>query len=92
MSTINAYSLHDMKALTYSAPFYQPTDGAACRVLQEVLNDPNNNIARYPADFRCFRVGSFNTDQGVFQALTTPEFVCDLLSLLSGGPTPADNS
>lgn len=88
MSTVYAYSLHDTKALTYSAPFYQPTDGAAVRVIEEIARDPNTTVGRYPADYRLYRVGSFDTDTGVLMGLVAPAFIIDCLAILSGGSAP----
>lgn len=78
----NAYSIFDIKARTWSVPFYQPTDSAAQRVMQEVVDDRNTSISRHPADFRLYRVGTFDTDTALLSAFDPPNLVCDIVSLL----------
>lgn len=79
---INAYVIHDTKSAAYSNPWYQPTDATALRVISEVLKDGNNTIAKYPEDHRIYRIGQFDSDTGIFLALTTPLFIADCVSLL----------
>ncbi|UDN67730.1 nonstructural protein [robinz microvirus RP_104] len=89
---INVYTIYDHKAFTYSNPFYSVTDGAACRTLLEVCREGNNNLSKYPEDFRLFKTGVFDTDSGLILALSVPAFVTDVVTLMRGGPSPADNS
>ena len=57
---MNAYSIFDTKALQYHLPFFQPQDGAAVRMLMDLVNDPNTTVGRHPADFVLYQGYSFS--------------------------------
>lgn len=79
---LNAYSVYDTKALNYSPPFYAPTNGAATRMIADAAADPNNNLGRHPADFVLFRVGTFDDQVGLLEAVQPREHVVDVASLV----------
>jgi len=60
----NAYSIRDVKADVFHAPFFLPTDGAATRAFSDVANDINTQIGRHPADFTLYHIGSFDDATG----------------------------
>lgn len=61
---LKMYTLYDHKAETFNQPFFAPTDGVATRMMQDVLGDPNTNLARHPADFSLWHVGEFKLTDG----------------------------
>lgn len=79
---VNAYSIYDMKSLSYSPPFYAVTDGAALRIVQDAANDMSNSLGRHPADYILYKVGAFNDADGVLQHLDPREHVIDLIALV----------
>lgn len=84
---LNAYSLFDRKALTYSPPFFQATHGLATRLVSDLALDPNTTVGRHPADFVLYHVGRWD-DSGVGLSPISPlVHVVDVLSLL---PKPVD--
>lgn len=84
---LNAYSIYDIKAQVYSPPFYAVTHGAACRIVQDSL-DINSALARHPADFIVYQVGTFADDTGSFAKLEPREHVRDVISLVPAVTTP----
>lgn len=83
---VNAYSIRDVKADVFHAPFFLPTDGAATRAFSDVANDTNTQIGRHPADFTLYHVGSFDDSNGLLTACER-RHVVDATSLLRIQPT-----
>lgn len=81
-----AYSIFDTKALQYHTPFFAPTDGAAVRMLQELVSDPNTMIGRHPSDFTLFSIGSYDDQKGVVSPQHPLRHVCDAVSLVKVQP------
>lgn len=79
---VNCYSIFDTKSLTYSNPFYAPTDGAAVRIVSDASNDMNTSLGRHPADYVLYKVGSFNDANGILQHLDPREHVIDVVALV----------
>lgn len=78
---LNAYSLRDVKAETFAAPFFVPNDNLAIRLLNELVLDTRSNLGKYPADFMLYRIGSYDSEH----ALLVPcqvELVCSASSCL----------
>lgn len=79
---VYCYSIYDIKSGVYSNPFYAPTHGAAIRTVQDAANDMNTSLARHPADFILYCVGSFETSDGILQHLEHREHVIDIAALV----------
>ena len=76
---VNCYSIFDMKSLTYGTPFFSLNESVARRDFGDLTREPSSTVFRHPEDFRLFHVGVFDLDNGVFDSLTSPHFVCDAL-------------
>lgn len=74
---VNVYSIYDRKALVYNQPFFAPTDGAAVRMLSDVVSDRNSNINRHPADFVLYLVGVYDDQKGALLPLDPLKHVID---------------
>lgn len=85
---LRAYTLHDVKALTYSPPFFQHNNALAERMLSDLVNDPNTSVGRHPADFKLYCVGSYDDSTGQLIPLNVIEHVRDAVALVP--PTPSD--
>lgn len=62
------FSVFDMKAAVYSAPFFMPREEMAIRAFADGVNDgrdPNNNWAKHPEDFSLFYIGEFDDELAV---------------------------
>lgn len=79
---LQAYSVYDAKALVYAPPFFAATDGAALRSFQELANDLNTTVGKYPTDFSLWRIGSYDDQNGVFAPAVPLAHVADANSLV----------
>lgn len=79
---LRAYTIFDTKALQYHPPYYQSTDGAAVRMLSDLVNNPDNNIGRHPADYVLYCCGTFDDNKGAFAPLSPLMHVMDAVSLV----------
>lgn len=67
---LRAFSIHDVKAETFTPPFYQNTDGQATRVFQDLVNNPDHGIGKHPQDYTIFMVGTFDDNTGHFESIS----------------------
>lgn len=84
---LNAYTLFDMKALNYHSPFFTSTDGAAVRMLQDLVSDMNTNVGRHPADYVLYHCGKYDDQSGFFHAEQPLRHVMDAVALVTIKPT-----
>lgn len=82
MSVSKAYTLHDVKALTYSPPFYQTNHALAVRMCKDLVADINTTVGRHPADYKLYCVGTFDDATGKLEPLNIIEHVTDIISLV----------
>lgn len=80
---LNAYTLYDCKALTYSPPFYATAHGQAVRLTMDLANDLQTTVGRHPADFSLFCVGQWNDATGGLLPADNREHISDVLSLVA---------
>jgi len=84
---LDAFSLRDTKADTFAAPFFVPKPGIAIRLLSQLVQDSRSDLGKYPADFKLYRIGSYNTETAVLTSEPV-ELVCTASSCLPK-PDPA---
>lgn len=58
------FSIFDVKADTYSPPFWKPTVGLAIRDFADLANNPDTVVGRHPGDFKLVQVGEFDDQVG----------------------------
>lgn len=61
---LKVFSIYDIKAETYSPPFFLQTVGLAIRTFTDVANDRESRVHKYPEDFTLFEIGTFNDTSG----------------------------
>lgn len=83
----NAYSLFDTKSLVYYTPWFAPTQGAAVRILSDLVNDPQTSVGRHPSDYVLYRIGTYDDAKGAFAPISPLEHVMDAIALVQ---RPAD--
>lgn len=88
MSKLNAYTLHDVKALIYNPPFFTNNDALAKRMCSELVADPNTTIGRHPSDFKLYRLGVYDQSNGTFDLLPIMEHVVDCVALVQATQPP----
>lgn len=79
---LNAYTIHDAKALQYHSPWYAVNHGAALRIVADLANDLNTLIGRHPRDYTVWHCGTWDDNAGVFVPLQPLVHVSDVISLL----------
>ena len=85
---LNAYTLHDAKALVYNQPFFAANHPVAIRMVSDIASDTNTSIGRHPRDYTLYRIGTYDDQTGFFQPLEIREHVCDVITLVQPIPTP----
>lgn len=76
-----AYSLRDMKADNFHAPFFVPSQAHARRLLAELVQDNRSDVGKYTADFMLYEIGSLETETGSLTPCK-PSEICSALSVL----------
>lgn len=90
MALLIAYTLHDVKALAYSPPFFATNDQVAKRMLADLVADLNTTVGRHPSDYKMYKVGTFDESNGVLTPFGIAEHVVDCIALVPPPPAAAD--
>jgi len=61
------FSIRDLKAETYCAPFVSLNERTAERDFENAVNDPASIIGRNPADFILYKVGTWDDELGALE-------------------------
>lgn len=75
------YSVYDLVAKVYSAPYSAPSDAMAIRSLLTVVRDTNSQLNQHPHDFRLFRLAEWNDEKGEITA-ELPHLVVNIIDLI----------
>lgn len=76
------YTIFDNKALQYRVPFFTHTDGAAVRMLQDLVEDPQTTIGRHPMDYVLYCCGEYDDSNGQLWPLQPLRHVMDAAALV----------
>jgi len=71
---LKLFVVYDAKTESYGVPFFRDFTANAIREWQEVASnksDKQNQIAKFPADFNLFELGSFEQSNGSFDLYET---------------------
>lgn len=63
------FAVYDSKAKAYMRPFFSQSIGTAIRAFGDVVNDPQEMVAKHSADFSLHHIGEFDDVTGVLSAL-----------------------
>lgn len=74
------YSILDKVGKMHANPFVETNDGVALRAIQDVMKNENHQFARYPSDFALVKIGTFDEETGILQAVSI-QTVIDLEKL-----------
>lgn len=83
---LNAYTLHDLKALNFNQPFFCLNHGVARRMVTDIATDPNTSIGRHPSDYILYFIGTYDDASGVFTPKDIREHVADVITLIPVHP------
>lgn len=81
MSQAKIYTIRDVKAGSYSEPFYALHVTDATRQIKRATMDERTNLFHFPGDFELFYIGEFDKNTGHINQLENPEFVVSCASL-----------
>lgn len=60
-----AFSIKDLKAKTFSPPFYKTSAIGAIRDVIRASEDKESNLYKFPDDFALYQLGAFDEDEGI---------------------------
>lgn len=69
---LGLFAVYDSAIKTWMAPLYMRNKGEALRWWQEICNNPESKVAKHPADFTLFELGTWDDDKCNFDLLKTP--------------------
>jgi len=58
------FSIKDNKTGIYHRPMYLPHPQQAVRQFEQIVNDPQSTINRYPEDYQLVQLGEFDDETG----------------------------
>lgn len=61
------FALFDSKAAAFLPVFSAPTKAFAIRLVTDMVNDPQQQVAKHPDDYSLFQLGVMNMDDGVIK-------------------------
>lgn len=68
----NVYSVYDLKAETFSQPFFAVNDAVSRRMFGAAVQDPQTPVGHHPEDFVLYRVGAWNAENGAIAGCDAP--------------------
>lgn len=63
---LKVFSVYDIKAEYFSAPFFMNSNGEAVRAFKDLANDSSTTIGKHPEDYRLMCLGEFDNVSGDF--------------------------
>lgn len=75
------YSVYDMKGESYDPPFVAVSDVLAQRFIAGYVQAGESVLAKFPADFRLYRIGGFDDAAGQVVPQVPPVMVCEVSTL-----------
>ena len=72
---VNIYGIIDDVAGIFFPPFTSQNDGTATRSFFQMLRNPENGMSKNPQDYRLFKLGDFDPDDGQVSPMPVPEQV-----------------
>lgn len=70
-----AFCVYDEKAEVFGPPFFTSAIGLASRQMSELANDKSTTVGKYPADFKLYHIGYYETQEGKFNNNEVPVFI-----------------
>lgn len=70
------FSVYDIQAQSFSAPFTSPTVETATRDFARAVRDSKNHPDKFPQDYQLFHIGGFTANDGRVVALNQPALIC----------------
>jgi len=78
---LSLYSVYDLVAKTYTAPYAAQSDAIAIRSLLTAVRDPNSTLSQHPHDFRLFKLAAWNDESGEI-TVDLPVLIINVIDLI----------
>lgn len=66
------FTVYDSASKTYMTPFFMNTTGEAIRAFEDTTRDENSLIAKHPADYTLFEIGTYEDTAALFTHQDAP--------------------
>lgn len=76
---MKVFSVLDIKAECFGAPFFQLNNAVAQRIIQNMVNDRTTQVGMNPEDYQLYCIGEWNDQDGVITP--TKSKVLDVITL-----------
>lgn len=76
------YTIKDQKSESFNVPFFNNTHGEAERNFQELVNDKQSFVSKYPEDYDLYYLGTYDERTGKFAPTETPEHIVKAVQLV----------
>lgn len=77
---LKAFSVRDLKAEAFTAPFFAPSLGEGERQFIKVVRDQQSTLSQFPEDYQLFYVGEFDCHSSQYKALNAPQHLMDAIA------------
>ena len=79
---LNLYAIYDKKAQEFGNPFTDTNDWLAIRRLNTEIKNPQSVIIQHSADFALYRIGKYDTKNGLILSEQPTTFVEEITNIL----------
>jgi len=69
------YSVFDEAAKAFGTPFFMQNEMMASRAFSDLANDTNSTVNKHPADYKLYKIGSFNDETASLESAEVPELI-----------------
>lgn len=80
---LKAFAVFDVKAASFGSPMFISNSGLALRGFSDACADPASAMAKHPADYTLFEIGTYDPNNGVLVALEHHLIVASAASVLA---------
>lgn len=77
---LNVYAIFDKAVKSYSQPVFTQNDILIKRIVTQVLQDPQTDIAKYPDQYTVYHIGVYDNETGQLVDIEN-NIVCEVISL-----------
>lgn len=78
---LNAYSIRDQH-IAFNLPWFARTHGEAERKFQDLINDKQSYVSKYPEHYDLYWIGEFDDETGVITPMDTPRHMAKAVNLV----------
>lgn len=74
---LKSFSIRDVKAKAFIAPFFLPNAEMAQRQFAEAVNAPDHQFNKHSADYELYEIGIWSDDSALFKPHEEPLLICN---------------